>query len=139
MDILGVLLFLIFFLLSMIHIYWFLGGTWAFKDAIPTSQDGEALMKPTKRDSVLVGIGLLLFGVFYLLKVQLFIFPIPSWAMHSISWLIPIVFLLRAIGDFKYVGFFKKIKSSTFARKDQYVYSPLCLLISLIGFILTLN
>ncbi|TKI67695.1 DUF3995 domain-containing protein [Lysinibacillus mangiferihumi] len=43
-----------------------------------------------------------------------------------------VIFLIRAIGDFKYVGFFKKIKHSQFARNDTWLYSPLCLFISLV-------
>ncbi|NMH89945.1 DUF3995 domain-containing protein [Flavivirga sp. Y03] len=30
------------------------------------------------------------------------------------SWIISIVFILRAIGEFKYIGFFKKIKTYAF-------------------------
>ncbi len=37
------------------------------------------------------------------------------------------IFLLRAIGDFKYVGFFKSIKNTEFGRMDTQFYSPLCL------------
>ena len=37
----------------------------------------------------------------------------------------------RAIGDFKYVGFFKRVRGSKFARMDTLVYSPLCLLLAL--------
>jgi hypothetical protein len=33
---------------------------------------------------------------------------------------------LRAIGDFRYVGFFKRIRDSKFARLDTLAYSPLC-------------
>ena len=43
-----------------------------------------------------------------------------------------LVFLLRAIGDFKYVGIFKTIKHSTFAQNDSKWYSPLCLFLSFV-------
>jgi len=36
-----------------------------------------------------------------------------------------VVFAARAVGDFKYVGFFKSIKGTTFALWDTRVYSPL--------------
>jgi hypothetical protein len=42
------------------------------------------------------------------------------------AWLIAAVFALRAIGDFRYVGFFKRIRDSKFARLDTLAYSPLC-------------
>jgi hypothetical protein len=32
----------------------------------------------------------------------------------------------RAIGDRRYVGFLKRSRDSPFARRDTYLYSPLC-------------
>jgi hypothetical protein len=37
----------------------------------------------------------------------------------------------RAVGDFRLVGFFKRVKGSVFARMDSRVYSPLCVLLGL--------
>lgn len=34
--------------------------------------------------------------------------------------------LARAVGDFRLVGFFKKVKGSEFALMDTLLYSPLC-------------
>jgi len=51
------------------------------------------------------------------------------------AWLIAAAFALRAIGDFRYVGFFKRVRESRFARLDTFAYSPLCTLLALlIGF-----
>lgn len=36
------------------------------------------------------------------------------------------VLVLRAVGDFRLVGFFKRIRGSRFARLDTLLYSPLC-------------
>ena len=41
-----------------------------------------------------------------------------------------ILFLVRAIGDFKLVGFFKRVRDSQFSRWDSFAYSPLCLFLS---------
>jgi hypothetical protein len=43
--------------------------------------------------------------------------------MRSIS----LMFLLRAIGDFRTVGFWKSITDTPFAHWDTRLYSPLCL------------
>ena len=40
-----------------------------------------------------------------------------------------IVFVARAIGDFKYLDFFKKIYNSSFSKKDTFYFSPLCLVL----------
>ncbi len=42
-----------------------------------------------------------------------------------------LIFAVRAIGDFRYVGFFKHIRGSRFARMDTLCYSPLCAALSL--------
>ena len=45
-----------------------------------------------------------------------------------------VVFLARAVGDFRLVGFFKRIRDSRFARLDTIAYSPLCLILALATF-----
>lgn len=39
--------------------------------------------------------------------------------------------LLRAVGHFRLVGFFKKITGSRFARLDTMLFSPLCMALGL--------
>jgi hypothetical protein len=34
------------------------------------------------------------------------------------------------VGEFKYVGFFKRVRGTRFATLDTLVYSPLCLLLA---------
>ncbi|WP_416145629.1 DUF3995 domain-containing protein [Paenibacillus polymyxa] len=43
--------------------------------------------------------------------------------------LLSCVFILRSIGDFKWVGFFKRKKGTFFAKWDTVLYSPLCFLL----------
>ncbi len=38
--------------------------------------------------------------------------------------------LLRAVGDFRLVGFFTRTRGTVFARLDTPVFSPLCLVLS---------
>ena len=60
--------------------------------------------------------------------------------MQYTGWIISILFFIRAIGDFKYVGFFKKVKQTTFGEMDTTYFSPLCLVISMVGILIeTLN
>ncbi|EGD05771.1 hypothetical protein B1M_04736, partial [Burkholderia sp. TJI49] len=42
-----------------------------------------------------------------------------------------LIFAVRAVGDFRYVGFFKRIRGSRFARMDTLCYSPLCAALAL--------
>ncbi|MEP1034982.1 DUF3995 domain-containing protein [Ekhidna sp.] len=136
MIILSSILFLIFLALSLLHLSWAFGSSWGFEDALPKNEDGKRMLNPKKLDSFIVGFGLLLFGCFYLIKAGIVPFEIPPFVISVASWVIPGIFLLRAIGDFRYVGFSKKVRNTTFAKKDTSFYSPLCLSISVIGFIL---
>lgn len=136
--ILSVLLTLIFMVLAIIHFYWAFGGRWGFEAALPTNLTGKKVLNPRSIHSLLVGVGLSVFVCFYLLLV---IFPeivIHVWRINSVAWVIPSIFLLRAVGDFKYVGFFKKIKTTQFAKMDNQLYSPLCTLIAFLGFTIQL-
>ncbi len=136
MSILAIVIFIIFLGLSLLHISWALGSKYGFETALPTNEEGKRMLNPKKSDSLIVGLGLLIFGLFYLIKVDLIAFELPSIVLSAASWVIPSIFLLRAIGDFRYIGFTKKIKSTPFAIKDSRYYSPLCLSIAIIGFIL---
>ena len=48
-------------------------------------------------------------------------------------WGLALVFMLRAVGNLRTFGFFKKIAGTPFSRWDTWLYSPLCLLIALLA------
>lgn len=132
-------LIITFLMLAVLHFYWAVGGKWGFENALPHSEEGQRVLNPRPVESAIVGLGLLAFGVFYVLRSDFVSINLPGWLATGGSWLIPIIFLLRAIGDFKYVGFFKTITSTNFARLDTYIYSPLCMLVAITGFVLLWN
>jgi len=56
----------------------------------------------------------------------------PAWN-HLFHWgtlLLGGIFGLRAVGDFRWVGFFKRERGGAFAVRDTWIYSPLCALLS---------
>ncbi|MNR60466.1 hypothetical protein D3C85_1819540 [compost metagenome] len=55
----------------------------------------------------------------------------PGWFMNYGGWTLALVFLIRAVGDFRWVGFMKQRRGSVFARWDTLLYSPLCLFLGL--------
>ena len=132
---LSIILFSIFTILALIHFNWAMGGQWGFDKALPTNENGERILNPRKIDSGIVGIGLMGFGLFYLWKSGFIQFDLPAWVAY-IGWIIPTVFIFRAIGEFRYIGFFKKIKTTDFRKMDTQLYSPLCLLIGLMGLLI---
>ena len=138
MMILAIILFVIFFILGLIHLNWALGSKQGIDKTIPTKENGEKLFTPRKIDSTAVGLGLIVFGLFYLIVSGLISFELPVWLIKYGAWIIPGIFILRAIGEFKYIGLFKRIKQTEFGKLDTKLYSPLCLLIGTIGLVIIL-
>jgi hypothetical protein len=136
--VLSIILFVIFSSLGFIHFYWLLGGKWGLKKALPTKEGGQKAMEPSQIATVVVGLGLISFGLIYLIKTGLINFQVPNWIIIYGSWIIPTLFILRAIGDFNYVGIFKKIKNTEFAEADTKWFVPLCLTIGIIGIVIQL-
>ncbi len=130
---LSLILLIIFTLLGGLHVYWIFGGEWGLKQAIPTKSETENFRPPPKMATFLVAIVLLLFGLVYLVKSGYTSLEAPNWMAIYGYWIIPSIFILRAIGEFKYVGFFKKIKHTEFAKADSKWFSPLCLAIGIVG------
>ena len=125
-------LVLIFSILSLIHVYWFLGGTRGLMYAIPTRTDRMISLDIPRSATIIVAVVLAIFALVYVEMVISYSFFSDSIAAFA-RWGIPIIFLLRAIGEFNYVGFFKKVKGTPFANADTILFSPLCLYIGSIG------
>ena len=104
----------VFAVLALLHFYWALGGASGNNAAIP-EVDGVPAFKPSKAATAAVGLVLLATATIVLLQVEVLIGIAAA------------VLLLRAIGDFRLVGFFKRVRGSRFARLDTQLYSPLCL------------
>lgn len=132
--VLGGLLILVFGILSGIHFYWAFGGKWGFLGALPTNKEGMTVLNPRAIDSALVGFGLLIFALFYCIKIGIFSIALPNWLLLYGGWILPFIFLVRVIGDTKYVGLFKKVKTTEFAKRDTKYYVPLCILLTVTGF-----
>jgi hypothetical protein len=98
--------------------------------AVP-SIEGRPLFVPSAKATVAVGVVLLLFACLVAATGGLFHVGVPSRFLTWSSFALALGLLARAIGDFKYVGLFKRVRGSRFARLDTLVYSPLCLLLAI--------
>lgn len=132
----GCTLFVIFLFIAGIHIYWAFGGKWGSDSVVPVKTDDTKLMMPGLVPTLTVALGLLVFGFFVLAKSGLILFLLPDWLHAYGLYIIAGIFLIRAMGEFRYVGFFKKIKHTRFARNDTKFYSPLCLVIGILAIVL---
>lgn len=130
---------LIFVVLSGVHVYWGVGGKWAIDSAAPSDLHNRRVLRTSASACFVVASGLLLFATLPLMRLGLLANYLPEILAKFSIWIIPVVFTLRAIGDFTYVGFFKKIRSTAFAKRDYRYYSPLCLLISALALVIIMN
>jgi Protein of unknown function (DUF3995) len=135
-TLLAIVLIIIFLAIALVHFYWALGGKKWASLAIPKTNENETLFKPSMIETLVVAVAFLGFG--YIMACEAAIFSHQGLLVKYGSWAIPAVFIVRAIGEFRYVGFFKKIKNTDFGQMDSKYYSPLCLAIGIIGLIIKL-
>lgn len=131
------LLIFTFVVLGAWHFYWALGGEVMKSAAIPArevARDGGSVRPAFEPGSSLTAlVGCLILAMAGLVAASSGFVALPI-QRHYLGWLclgLAALFLLRAIGDFKYVGFFKRVKNSDFARYDTLAYSPLCCALAL--------
>ena len=122
------ILCLIFLALSAVHVRWLFCGRSGLEGAVPT-RDGKTLFQPGKASTLLVSIALFVAALVSLWRGAYPQFG-PVWVPRLGTWVLAIIFALRAIGDFRYIGIFKSVRDTKFARNDSLIFSPLCMAIS---------
>jgi quinol-cytochrome oxidoreductase complex cytochrome b subunit len=132
---LGVLLAAVFAVLSLFHIYWALGGRVGSGATVPVV-GGKQTFNPSPTGTLLVAAALLLATFTVLGQAGLLTEAIPKWIFRWGTCVFALVFFLRAVGEFKLVGFFKRASETRFAYWDTWLFSPLCLLIAVMAFAL---
>ena len=111
---------------SALHVYWARGGQRFAANAIPT-HNGKPTMNPGPAATYTVAGLLATAGLAGALSTARIGGRLPRLLAAGAG----LVFLLRAMGDFRVLGFFKKERSTEFAKLDTRVYSPLCLVLGL--------
>ena len=121
---------LIFVLLSTLHWYWACGGKSGKTIAVP-----EVKGKPAFDPGPLAtsGVAVLLLIAAVICAAQGELAGLSSSRLSRVGlWVLAVLFFVRAVGDFRLVGAFKRIRDTQFARMDTYVFAPLCVLISML-------
>jgi hypothetical protein len=120
---------LILVTLSLLHVYW--AGYGVQSSALIPEVDGSPVFRPGRLGTLAVAIALAGAGFLIVERAGLGPAIIPSSIAHWGSWFVAAAFLGRAIGDFRLVGFFKRVRGSRFAELDTRVFSPLCAVVGL--------
>ncbi len=117
------------------HFYWLTGGRAGLDVAVPSRASGEPTFKPSNAATLGAAALISLLAALYAYEGAQGMSGMASgatWEIVALG-LAGLGFLLRAIGDFNYVGFFKKMTGTPFATADSRYYSPLCLFLAASG------
>jgi len=128
-DILAIATSSVFLMLGLWHFYMASATLSGEGGAVP-SVDGKPLFVPSKQSTVAVGLILCLFAGLVAATSGIIPSALPRSILRWLSYALALGLLARAIGEFRYVGFFKKVRGSRFAKMDTLFYSPLCLALS---------
>lgn len=142
MNFIAYLLAVIFLIISLLHIYWLFGGRWGYEQVMPKDpfNPNNLSFFTSKVISfltflvalVFLGFSLITFSKTYGLKEE-------SDLLKYFFYMISLLFSIRTVGDFKYVGLSKRIKGTEFSKFDNYLFIPLCAFIAISSLILALS
>lgn len=128
METIAILLVVSFAGLAALHLYWALGGKFGMSAALPEIDGAPAFMPGAAATIavafVLTGFALIALVLGFGASNAATLTPYAVFLGFAVGG----VLVLRAIGEFKYVGFFKRVKGSKFATYDNWLFSPFCLL-----------
>lgn len=137
-DLLRVAAYLIvefYILFAILHVYWALGGRKGLSAALP-KQGGKPVFKPTRHATLAVAVCLAACSALLLSWLGTIPLAMPALYLRIGLVLMATTMLLRAIGDFRYVGIFKRRGEGRFYSMDTWIYTPLCIAISTVLYLL---
>ncbi len=124
--------------LAALHLYWALGGTKGLRGTVP-SHCGRPVIEPGPKACWVVALLLAMAALLALWRGNILVLPAPDGLPRLGIWLVAAVFAGRAIGDWRYVGFFKRVRDTEFSRLDTRYFSPLCLVLAVLALSLALR
>ena len=127
---LAILLISVFVFLASVRVYWAFGGRIAKVAAIPELRGAPSFV-PGRMVTLLVACCLFACAALVGAATGFLNAPVPAVTLQWACFGLALLLLLRAIGDFHLVGFFKTVRGSRFAWLDSSLYSPLCLALAL--------
>lgn len=118
---------LVLALLGALHVFWGLRGMTPASSVVVPELDGKPVFRPSRLSCFAVAAALATAAALVACRGGLLPSPLAAIWIQVGTIGVGAVFVLRAVGDFRLVGFFKKIRGTAFARWDTRLYSPLCL------------
>jgi hypothetical protein len=125
------------------HIHWMFGGQLGFSVSLPQQSDGTPVLAHRLNwwgpgagavALLLIVLSLLLLGRTGHLRL-----PLPRGVVSFTLVCVGVVFMCRALVPNRYVGFFKQLRTTRWAKYDTLLYSPLFLVLGLLILLQALN
>jgi hypothetical protein len=122
----------VFAAIAALHVYWAArvttspAGGVSVGGAVPVRADGAPLFQPGRLGTLVVAVLLTAAAALVLGRAHVVAPLAPPLLYHVGTWVLGAVLLLRAIGEFRYVGLFKRERGTRFASMDTWLYTPLC-------------
>jgi hypothetical protein len=132
-DLIALVVVVVFAALSAIHAYWAFGGKSGRVASVPELNNRPAFV-PSARSTFAVAVGLALCAALVAASAGLILSSAPAPWVTWLAFLLALVLVARAVGDFRLVGFFKRVRGTRFARLDSAIYAPLCLVLGVAVF-----
>src|ERR1051325_2280880 len=103
--------------LALLHVFWAAAGRWAMASVIP-SESGRPTFTPSPAVMLAVAAALAAAAALTLGATGALRAIAPPWFVRIGLGTLAGVFLLRAVGDFRLLGFTKRVRGTAFARMD---------------------
>jgi hypothetical protein len=116
------------FTILELHIYWALGGKLDIEKMVPVVNDKPVFVPGVFGTFVVASVLLCFAAIALILGFNGFVLAEYLPSVKYAGFVVGAILVLRAIGEFKYVGFFKRVRGSDFAKYDDWIYSPFCFL-----------
>jgi hypothetical protein len=117
-------------LVVLFHLYWGGGGR-LMADAVipakPASGGPQKLFSPSSIAAFIVAgyLSAIMLLAWFVARKQPLVLGLGT--LRIVLGIAGAIFVIRAIGDFRYIGFFKRVYGTRFARWDNWLFSPFIL------------
>jgi len=117
------------------HFHWAFGGRHGFAVSLPQRADGEPVLRHLlhwwRPAALMVALALVLLGAMVAAKAVRIEHGLDPHLLDLLLLGTGVAFVARALVPNLYVGFFKRLRSTRWARYDTRLYSPLFLILGL--------
>ena len=100
---------------ALLHAYWAAGGLWGSAVVLPEVEGGSRAFTPPPLATLSVAAALISAASILLGRLGLWGDFLPAYLFRWGAWGVALIFLLRAVGDFRFFGFLKRVRGTGFA------------------------